>query len=267
MQLTTLNGYASLLFSLSALGISTAFYLNDQEANFDTDLYSYKIVGLTPDDRDVTLEYYKYATITTKDLEILINLIFLITSFFHLFYASDGFGTGIYLKEVKKGYNRFRWIEYAITSTLMIFVLAIISGIKDYDTVYELCILNFALMSLGYFLEQGVNKEVKIVALVLGFFLVIAIFTTLFRNFYERMDEVKDLGRKLPAWLDFVLFPMFFWWLSFGIVAAMNVAAQGKENYNFARYERFYIYLSFLSKANMGYYLTFGLTRDQTDKE
>ena len=61
---------------------------------------------------------------------------------------------------------------------MMIFVLSIISGIKDYDTVYELCVLNAVLMSLGYFLEQGVNKEVKIVALVIGFLIVVAIFVT-----------------------------------------------------------------------------------------
>lgn len=267
MQLTTLNYYAALLHSLSAVGVTAAFYARGEEANFDTGLYSYKIASITDDDKNVGLEYYEVTRVSTRTLESLIAAIFLITSFFHTFYATDGFDTGIYLREIKRGYNRFRWLEYGITSTMMIFVLSIISGIKDLDTIYELCVLNGLLMSLGYFLEQGVNKEVKIVALVLGFLIVVAIYVTLFRNFYNRLKEVDELDRDLPDWLNFVLFPMFFWWLSFGIVAAMNVAAQGKPDYDFARYERYYIYLSFLAKANMGYYLTFGVTRDQSDKD
>lgn len=264
MQLTQLNYYAALLHALSGLGVSIVFLSENEDANFNTDLYSYRIKGLSSDDRQVELEYYRAVKVSTKALEAIITLIFLITAFFHTFYSTDGFGTGAYLNEIKKGYNRYRWLEYGITSTMMIFVLAIISGVKDLDTVYELCVMNAILMSLGFFLELGVNKQVKTVALTLGFLLVAAIFVTLLRNFYSRMDEVKKLGRKLPDWLNFVLFPMFFWWLSFGIVAALNVAAQDKPNYDFARYERFYIYLSFLSKASMGYYLTFGLTREKT---
>jgi hypothetical protein len=267
MQLTTLNYYATLLHALSAVGVTGAFYARGQEANFDTSLYSYKISSISFDDKNVGLEYYEVVNVSTKAIESIIAAIFLITSFFHSFYATDGFGTGAYLNEIKRGYNRYRWLEYAITSTMMIFVLSIISGIKDYDTVYELCVLNAVLMSLGYFLEQGVNKEVKIVALVIGFLIVVAIFVTLFRNFYLRLNEVDNLGRDLPSWLNYVLVPMFLWWLSFGVVAALNVANQGRMDYDFARYEKYYIYLSFLAKANMGYYLTFGVTRDQSDKD
>lgn len=267
MQLTTLNYYASILHALSAIGVTAVFYAKGQEANFDTSLYSYKISSISTDDKKVKLEYYEVTKVSTRTLESIIAAIFLITSFFHSFYATDGFGSGVYLKEIRRGYNRFRWLEYGITSTMMIFVLSIISGIKDYDTVYELCALNAILMSLGYFLELGVNKEVKIIALVLGFLLVAVIFTTLLRNFYLRLKEVDDLGRDLPSWLNFVLIPMLIWWTSFGVVALLNVINQGRPDYDFARYEKYYIYLSFLSKANMGYYLTFGLTRDPSDKD
>jgi hypothetical protein len=266
MQLTKLNAYAASLHALSSIGVTAAFYINGKEANFDTNLYTYKITGLSEDDRSAELTYYRYVKITTKAIESLIATIFLITSLFHTFYATDGFGSGLYLKEIKKGFNRYRWLEYAITSTIMIFVLAIISGTRDFDTVYELCVLNAVLMSFGFFLEQTNNRQVQIAALSIGFIIVVAIFFTLLRNFYYRMDEVKKLNRKLPDWLNFVLLPMLFWWISFGIVATLNVMAKNRPDYDFARYERYYIYLSFLSKANMGYYLTFGVTRDQTDK-
>jgi len=267
MQLTALNRYAAVLHALSSVGVTGAFYARGEDANFDTNLYSYKISGISEDDRNVELEYYRYLKVSTKSIESMIAAIFLITSFFHTFYATDGFGSGLYLNEIKNGYNRYRWLEYAITSTIMIFVLSIISGTKDFDTVFELCALNAFLMSLGFFLEQTDNKQVQITALTIGFIIVVVIFSTLLRNFYHRLDEVSKLGRELPDWLNFVLIPMLFWWSSFGIVAALNVAAKNKANYNYAFYEKLYIYLSFLSKANMGYYLTFGVTRDQSDKK
>ena len=62
-----------------------------------------------------------------------------------------------------------------------------------------------------------------------------------------------------------VLTPMIFWWLSFGIIAILNFKAYKKKDYDFKRYERYYILLSYFSKAFMGYYLTFGLTRDSPD--
>jgi hypothetical protein len=266
MKLTTLNYYATWLHALSSIGVTSAFYARGQEANFDTSLYTYEISDISEDDKEVQLSYKRALKVSTTALESLISSIFLITAFFHLFYATDGFNTGAYLNEIKKGYNRFRWLEYGITSTIMIFVLAVISGVKDLDTVYQLCTLNAFLMSLGYFLELGVNREVKIVALVVGFFILVVIFITLFSNFFRRLNEVKDLGRDLPDWLNFVLAPMFFWWVSFGIVAALRVRNEYKPNFDFATYERYYIYLSFLSKANMGYYLTFGTTRDPPKK-
>ena len=54
---------------------------------------------------------------------------------------------------------------------------------------------------------------------------------------------------------------MFFWYASFGVVATLYVKNFDKPGFSFRTYERYYIILSYLSKAFMGYYLTFGLTR------
>jgi hypothetical protein len=51
----------------------------------------------------------------------------------------------------------------------------------------------------------------------------------------------------------------------FGVVATLYVRNYGKPNFNFRTYERYYIILSYLSKAFMGYYLAFGLTRPARD--
>ena len=266
MSLKKINLYAAYLHFLSSVGVSTAFYIRGKRVVFDTGLYRMKITSMGDKDRDITLGVEKYMTVSTKDLEYIISLIFLITGWFHLFYYTDGFNSGAYTRETDNGYNRFRWLEYAITSTMMIYVLAIVNGIKEFDTVVLLCTLNIALMSIGYFLEQSRNKQSKVAALFIGFYILTTMFGILLKTFYDRLDEVEKQGRKIPDWLRGVLVPMFIWYLSFGVVAILNVKNMGKPGYSFKKYEKYYIYLSFLSKAFMGYYITFGITRDESDK-
>lgn len=269
----TLNYYAIWLHGLSFVGILTAFLLKPEDANFNTDLFRMKLVGLTDGDREAELSVKKQSDISTDMLKAFILLTFGVTALFHLFYYTDGFGTGAYSAQLAAGRNSYRWIEYAITSTAMVFVLSIISGVKSADSVFLICTANVVLMSFGYFIEIAPTKKSKIVGLVAGFFSLLTIWYIILFNFYNRVSEVEDVPhptregefRSVPSWVKQVLTPMFIWYLSFGIVAALYVKNVDKPGFNFVTYERYYVILSYLSKAFMGYYLTFGLTRDKAD--
>ena len=271
--LNKLNYYAIWLHGLSFIGILAAFLLKPEEANFNTDLFRMKLVGLTNGDREATLSTTKQSEIPTDMLKAFILLTFGLTALFHLFYYTDGFGTGAYSRQIAAGRNVFRWVEYAITSTAMVFVLSIISGVKSADSVFLICTANMVLMSFGYFIEIAPTKQSKIVGLVVGFFSLATIWYVILFNFYQRMAEVEDIDhptnpgqkRSIPSWVKQVLTPMFFWYVSFGVVAALYVKNVGKPGFSFTTYERYYVILSYLSKAFMGYYLTFGLTRDKAD--
>jgi len=265
MNLYKINYYAAYLHFLSAVVVAAVFYAKGQKANFDIDFYRLKITSISGDGRDITLEPEKALDLTTQNIEYIIIFIFLITGFFHMFYYTDGFDSGAYSSELDKGFNRIRWLEYGITATLMVFVLCILSGIKDYDTAILLSNTSIAIMSIGYFLEQSSTKGAKIMACVIGFYLLFVLFGTLMRNMFERFQEAKDAGKELPDCLYGVLTPMLFWFISFGVVAVLNVKNMGKKNYDFRKYEKYYIYLSYLSKAFMGYYIAFGLTRDKAE--
>ena len=273
-NLKTLNYYAVWLHGLSFIGVLIAFLVKNEEANFNTDLFEFKIESLSNGDKDVKLGTKKTTKITTGMLKAFILLMFGFTAFIHYFYYSDGFGTGAYTDQLNSGKNVYRWIEYAITSTAMVFVLSIISGVKSSDSVFSLCTANMVLMSLGYFVEVAPTKEAKIVGLVVGFFLLSCIWYIILSNFYRRVSEVEKLDntnkpgekRKIPSWVKQVLAPMFFWYASFGVVASLYVKNYDKPGFSFETYDRYYIILSYLSKAFMGYYLTFGLTRPKNDQ-
>lgn len=252
--LKNLNYGAFGLHLASAIGLIITFSIIRKELNFDTGLWTYKITSISNDDRDITLEPYDYFNVGTIPLETILVLIFLITSFFHIYYARSRF----YRKEISKGYNRLRWLEYSITSSMMIFILSILSGVKDFDAVLSLVVINATLMSFGYYFELTNDNTSKILALTIGFILLFFIWVVIFRNFAHRIDEVQKLDRDIPSWIYGVLIPMFFWWSSFGIVAITKYLKGGDHR----TYEFYYIILSYLSKAFMGYYLAYGILRE-----
>lgn len=254
-KLQKLNYGAFGLHLASAIGLIITFSIIIKKVNFDSNLWSYKIVDLSDDKRDIDLESYTYVEVDTVALETLLVLMFLITALFHLFYARNK----DYNKEIEKGYNRYRWVEYSITSTIMIFILSIISGVKDFDAVLSLCALNAVLMSFGYFFEISILDQAKYTSLVIGFLILIFIWFIIFRNFAYRVDEVNNnTHEKVPEWVYGVLIPMFVWWISFGVVAALNYYKGG----SFIKYETYYIILSYMSKAFMGYYLAYAILRE-----
>lgn len=272
-NLKTLNYYAIWLHGLSFIGVLTAFLIKNEEANFNTELFEFKIEALSNSDKDVKLGTRKTSKIPTSMLKAFILLMFGLTALVHYFYYTDGFGSGFYTKELNAGRNRFRWVEYAITATAMVFVASIISGVKSSDAVFAVCAINLILMSFGYFIEMTPSIEAKTVGLVVGFFALAAGWYIILNNFYRRVSEVEDLpnpnkpgeNRKIPGWIKQVLAPLFIWYTLFGVVAILYVRGYGKPNFNFRTYERYYIILSYLSKAFMGYYLAFGLTRPARD--
>ena len=255
MELQKVNWGAFGLHLASAIGVAVAFGVMNKTANFDTNLWTYEVVNISDDDREIEMIAEPYLHVSTIALETIIVAIFFITAMFHVFYATSSF----YPTEISKGYNRVRWVEYAVTSSLMIFVLSIISGVKDFDSVILLTFMNFFLMSFGYFFEMSQKNEGKLVSIILGFLMLLVIWFVIFRNFGYRVSEVNKVStRKIPVWVYGVLIPMFFWWSSFGLVALVRYFKGGDPN----KYEFMYILLSFLSKAFMGYYLTYGILRE-----
>ena len=57
-------------------------------------------------------------------------LFLLLSAFFHFLIASP-IGFGAYGSELRRGRNRFRWVEYSLSSTLMIVLIAMVTGILD----------------------------------------------------------------------------------------------------------------------------------------
>lgn len=60
----------------------------------------------------------------------------------------------IYVRDLKKGINRFRWYEYSLSSSLMIILIAMLFGVYDIGALIAIFILNASMNWFGLLMEQ-----------------------------------------------------------------------------------------------------------------
>ncbi len=269
MRIETWNWIAAVIHAASAIGIGIYFLVEKGTVNFNTDLYTYDL-NLNADDpaaSEVTAK--KSVTITGTLLKILVVVYFAFTAFFHVLYATDCFGTGAYSRALGARNNYFRWIEYAISSTIMTFLLAIICGVKDVNTVILLVVMNVGMILCGQIVEaaSGPNaKNIKIIATLIGWILLAGIALVLLLAFFSGLADGKRNDFKVPTWVYFLIFPLLIWYASFGVVALLAAFNSKQTATQYLKYEKAYIILSLISKINLGYVVAFGLTRPKAEK-
>lgn len=251
------------LHAALAVGTGIWFFAGKKNNNIETKLFNTNFsirndiyVPVPEQAWNISLTYVK----------ILVVLFFLITAVFHLFYATNGFGSGIYSRMIQQGSNWIRWVEYAITATIMIFIIAVISGVSDFGYVIMLICAFPLVMIQGEVVEKYlVNKNVEscILPTLGGWLVLVGAFFIIVTSFNRRINEVKKAGYNIPSWLYAVVYPMIIWFASFGVVQIFQIymVSRNKGDINYNNYERTYLVLSLLSKAFLGLWVAYGLTR------
>jgi hypothetical protein len=75
-----------------------------------------------------------------------------LSALFHLLVASPwGFPT--YAAELRAGRNRFRWVEYSMSATLMIVLIALVTGVTDLAALIAIAFANAAMILVGWIME------------------------------------------------------------------------------------------------------------------
>jgi hypothetical protein len=79
-----------------------------------------------------------------------------LSAFFHFLIASP-WGFTRYVNELSKGRNRFRWVEYSLSSTLMIVLISLVLGISDIAALIGLGFANVSMILFGWLMEMSNN--------------------------------------------------------------------------------------------------------------
>ena len=158
-------------------------------------------------------------------LVMLLAVFTLVTGLVHIFaYARS---TGSYQKDVDEGNNWMRWVEYSVTASIMMFVIAITCGTNSLDTLVLLVSSTLCCMICGYISERTVvlDRRVSILATLIGWILLLTAFGTVLRRFASIVGQAPEGGGP-PSYVWAIVVSMFLLFMSFGFIHLRHLYVQ-----------------------------------------
>ncbi|TVP85475.1 MAG: hypothetical protein EA375_03870 [Acholeplasmataceae bacterium] len=163
----------------------------------------------------------------------------------------------LYNADLDRGINRFRWFEYALSSSIMIVLIATLFGVRDIGSLVLIFIVNAAMNLFGLDMEiinsgkqkDKVNWGPFIWGTIAGLAPWIVIITYMAGN-TEALDQV-------PWFVWAIVGTYFVAFNTFPINMIFQYLGVGKwKNYIYG--ERFYIILSLVAKSILAWLVLFG---------
>jgi len=171
------------------------------------------------------------------------------------FIVASGAGFPKYIKGLEKNQNIFRWVEYSISSSVMIILIAQVSGISDFVALLGIFGVNASMILFGWLQEKytqpkdgdflpfifgciaGIVPWLAIVILVIG---------------PNAPSEVQ-----IPGFVYGIIVSLFVFFNSFALVQYLQYRGKGKWS-DYLRGERAYIVLSLVAKSLLAWQIFSG---------
>lgn len=174
----------------------------------------------------------------------------LLSAFFHFLIALVVFPK--YKSELRHGRNRFRWVEYSLSSTLMIVLIGATTGITDMAALIALAFANISMILFGWIMEMvNSSKDVEDktvwwtpfwMGCVAGIGPWLAILLPLWFNVSEEGAQGP------PGFVYGIIVSIFFFFNTFAINQLLQYRGKGRWA-DYLHGERVYIILSFVAKS------------------
>ena len=177
-----------------------------------------------------------------------------LSAFFHFLVASPQFFSR-YSAGLAAHRNYFRWVEYSISSSVMIVLIALITGVSDVVAIICLFGVNASMILFGWLQEKyeqpGNGGWLPFIfGCIAGAVPWIAIL------FY--VLAVGGPGdTKAPAFVYGIIFSIFFFFNTFAIVQYLQYKKVGKWS-DYLRGEKTYITLSLVAKSALAWQIFSG---------
>ncbi len=193
--------------------------------------------------------------IATIPLGPLVASFLFVSAFAH--FSLSTFGYKWYVGNLKRQMNPARWYEYAISSSIMIVLIAMQVGIFELSTLMLIFSLNATMNLFGMMMElhNQTTKKTDWTAFIYGCFAGIVPWIVIGIYFF---GAVLRSGSSVPTFVYFI-FPIL---AAFFNIFAINMVLQYRAKGKWADYlygERVYIILSLTAKSALAW-LVFGGT-------
>lgn len=167
-----------------------------------------------------------------------------------------------YKKDLQKGMNRARWIEYSFSASTMIIAIALLSGIYDLPSLIMLFALVMVMNLCGMIMEihNQTTEKTKWISYVVGCIAGIVPWIAIAIYFWASAQNATAAGAKIPAFVYWIYVTIFVFFNCFAINMWLQYKKIGPwKNYLYG--ERVYIILSFVAKTALAWQVFAGTLR------
>lgn len=262
-SLVNLNTFAFIVHL--AAGILSMIFLKSKSIP----MFKLQFNASVPATSDIDYPQQLVPSGTTTNIKSLTIAFFFITAIFHFLYATDFFGKGWYSKAVFGfGWNPFRWFEYSITASIMIFIISVIAGNKEQTAAWTVSLITVGLMFQGYTTERELNQNALSMDfsgtkidpyIVWGNFLPAWLlygikWYIIFDALITLQDDVKQqTNGYLNGKVSWLVILQFIFFTCFGIVQSVQIYFWiRKKPITYFPFEVAYIWLSLIAKVGLG---------------
>ena len=148
-----------------------------------------------------------------------------------------------YERDLRRGINRFRWVEYSLSATVMIILISLYSGITGINVVIVIVGANVAMILLGW-LQELMNPPGRITTTMLPFWFGTLVGLTPWISIVFNIVGSKTV----PGFVYGIIFTQAVLFFSFGFNQWLQYRAIGKWA-SYAYGEKTYLVLSLVAKS------------------
>ena len=177
-----------------------------------------------------------------------------LSAFFHFLISSKQFFPR-YVEGLKNKHNIFRWVEYSLSSTVMIFVIAQLNGISNYGALLAICGVNVSMILFGW-LQEKYNKPGDKQWLPFIFGCIAGIIPWIIFTI-QLITPKGPANSTAPGFVYGIVISLFVLFNCFALVQFLQYRAKGKWA-NYLRGEKAYIILSFVAKSLLAWQIFAG---------
>jgi Heliorhodopsin len=168
-----------------------------------------------------------------------------LSAFFHFLISSPWFfaryGAGL-----KANHNYFRWVEYALSSSIMIWLIAQLTGINNFSALVSIFAVNAAMIMFGALQEKYETPgNGKFLPFVFGSMVGIVPWILVFVYLFQ---PGASGAAKVPGFVIGIIVSLFVLFNTFAVNQILQYKQIGGWS-NYLRGERMYITLSLVAKS------------------
>ncbi|MEI7682896.1 MAG: heliorhodopsin HeR [Candidatus Saccharibacteria bacterium] len=209
-----------------------------------------RFLGATPEGvRPVTETLFQFP------VAIVGPLFLLISAFFHFLISSPMY-IRTYENNIKKGMNPMRWIEYSISSSLMLTVLLMLGGLLELPSVIFIFTLNLIMNMMGLEMERYNQYTTKTAWFPFNVGVLAGIVPWIVGGIYFWVST-NHIADSIPGYAKAGFLLTFIFFNTF----AINMWLQYKKIGPWKDYlygEKAYIWLSLTAKTSLAWILVLG---------